>query len=105
MTVRSNSTTRTKGALNYINGQHSIQYRSFRCKYGLHDHLAGVDILAWFRADGGNHAVEIGLEFGVVKLVASKVEIGPGGSQLGLAPLRALRLYKRGLRGADVGFR
>jgi hypothetical protein len=27
----------------------------------LHHHLAGIDILAGFGADGGNHAIKIGL--------------------------------------------
>ena len=96
----------------------------------LHHHLAGIDILACFRADGGDHAVEIGLELGVVELVAGEIEIGLGSleprlgglqvlqrgvvgrlrrpavlQKLGLARLRSLRIDERRLGGADVRFR
>ena len=36
----------------------------------LHDHLAGVDVLARLGADRGDHAVELGLELGVAELIA-----------------------------------
>ena len=42
------------------------------------------DILPRFGADRGDDAVELGLQLGVVELVAGQVESGPGGGKLGL---------------------
>ena len=50
----------------------------------LHHHLASVDILTGLRTDGGDHAVEVGLELGVAELVSGQVEIGLGRGAPGL---------------------
>ena len=50
----------------------------------LHHSLARADILARFGADGGNDAIEIGFELGIVELVAGQIESSPGGGKLGL---------------------
>ena len=55
-----------------------------------------MHVLARFGADGGDHAVEIGLELGVAELVAGQVEIGLGGGEPGLG---GAQIAQRGVVG------